>query len=67
MSALLFDLRASCGSPCIPAVIAVALLAFGVEEPPHRGQAEKKPGFDLRTASALGTAFWQVTAVGALP
>ena len=27
--------------------------------------AERKPGFDFRTAAALGKGFWQVTAIGA--
>lgn len=64
MSVLLFDLRAVMWVACVPALIAVALLALGVEEPPHRGQGERKPGFDLRTASSLGVPFWRVTAVG---
>ena len=65
MSLFLFDIRSVMWVACIPALIAVAFLAFGVEEPPHPKQAEQKPGFDLRTATALGPAFWQVTAVGA--
>lgn len=65
MSVFVFDLRSVMWVACIPALIAVAFLAFGVEEPPHQEQADKKPGFDLRTASSLGRAFWQVTAVGA--
>jgi len=65
MSLLVFDFRAVMWVACIPALIAVALLAFGVDEAPHRAPGEKKPGFDLRTASSLGAAFWQVTAVGA--
>jgi len=64
MSLFLFDLRSVMWVACIPAVIAVAFLAFGVEDVQHRSQGEKKPGFDLRTASSLGPAFWQVTAVG---
>jgi MFS family permease len=65
MSVFLFDLRSVMWVACIPALIAVAVLAFGVSEPPQREQVEKKPGFDLRTAGALGPAFWRVTAVGA--
>ena len=65
MSLFLFDIRSVMWVACIPALIAVAFLAFGVEEPPQAKQAERKPGFDLRTASSLGGAFWQVTAVGA--
>ena len=66
MSVLLFDLRSVMWVACLPALVAVALLAFGVEEPPHREEGERKPGFDLRTASSLGRAFWEVTAVGAV-
>ena len=65
MSVLLFDLRAVMWVACVPALIAVALLALGVEEPPHRDPGARKPGFDLRTASSLGAPFWRVTAVGA--
>ncbi|MCA3560394.1 MAG: MFS transporter [Aestuariivirga sp.] len=66
MSVLMFDLRSVMWVACIPAFIAVAFLAFGVEEAPHCEQGEKKPGFNLRTASSLGRAFWEVTAVGAV-
>ena len=65
MSVLLFDLRAVMWVAVIPAFLAVALLAFGVEEPAQHREGERKPGFDLRTASSLGAGFWQVTAVGA--
>jgi len=65
MSVLLFDLRSVMWVACVPAVIAVGLLALGVEEPPHRAVGDRKPGFDLATVSSLGGAFWQVTAVGA--
>ncbi|MFN4143992.1 MFS transporter [Aestuariivirga sp.] len=65
MSVLLFDLRAVMWVACLPALIAVALLAFGVEEPPRHRPEERRPGFDLRTASSLGGPFWRVAAVGA--
>lgn len=65
MSVLLFDLRSVMWVACVPAVIAVGLLALGVEEPPHRAVGDRKPGFDLATVSSLGGGFWQVTAVGA--
>lgn len=63
MSLLLFDLRQVMWVACIPAFIAVAILFLGVEEPEHR-PAERKPGFDLSTASLLGKPFWLVTALG---
>lgn len=65
MSVFLFDLRSVMWVACIPALIAVALLALGVEEPPKQMAAGPKPGFDLRTASSLGFAFWKVTVIGA--
>lgn len=64
MSVWMFDLRTVMWVACIPAVIAVAFLAFGVQEPPHRQEGARKPGFDLRTATSLGAGFWRVTAAG---
>ncbi|WP_421694740.1 MFS transporter [Aestuariivirga sp.] len=66
MSVFLFDLRSVMWIACIPAVLAVACLAFGVEEPPQRERPARKPGFDLRTVRSLSPAFWQVTALGAV-
>ena len=65
MSLLLFDLRAVMWVACIPALAAVAVLAFGVEEPAHHREGERKPGFDLRTAASLGRPFWAVAGLGA--
>lgn len=65
MVLLSMDLRMVMWVACVPALFAVLILAIGVEEPPHRETGERKPGFDLRTASSLGSAFWQVTAIGA--
>ncbi len=65
MVLLSMDLRMVMWVACVPALFAVLILAIGVEEPPHRETGERKPGFDLRTASSLGGAFWQVTAIGA--
>ena len=65
MAVLLMDLRMVMWVACIPALIAVLILAFGVKEPPQQKSAERKPGFDFRTASSLGAGFWQVTAIGA--
>lgn len=65
MSLLMFDLRAVMWVAVIPALAAVACLAFGVEEPPHHREGERKPGFDIRTASALGAPFWGIAALGA--
>lgn len=65
MSVLMFDLRAVMWVAVIPAIAAVACLAFGVEEPPHHREGERKPGFDLRTATSLGGAFWGIATLGA--
>ena len=65
MAVLMMDLRMVMWVACVPAIIAVLILFIGVEEPPHRKTAERKPGLNLRTATSLGAAFWQVTAIGA--
>jgi MFS family permease len=65
MSVLLFDLRAVMWIACIPGLLAVAVLFFGVEEPASKHVQERKPGLDLRTVSSLGRGFWMVTGLGA--
>ena len=56
----------SCGWPAFPPLIAVALLAFGVEEPPHRrARPSASPASTSAPRRSLGPGFWQVTAVGA--
>ena len=65
MAVLMMDLRMVMWVACVPAIIAVLILFIGVEEPPHQKAAERKPGLNLRTATTLGAAFWQVTAIGA--
>jgi MFS family permease len=62
---LAFDLRSVMWVACIPALVCVVILAIGVEEPPMRDAGQKKPGFDLATASLLGRGVWAVTALGA--
>ncbi len=64
MSVLLMDLRAVMWVACIPALIAVLILGFGITEPPHGVEEGRKPGFDLTTAAGLGRSFWQVTGLG---
>ncbi len=61
------DVRAVFWIAVIPAFAAVAVLAFGVREPARR--AASGPALSLRAAlrpSALGRAFWLVTAVAAV-
>lgn len=65
MVLLSMDFRMVMWVACVPALFAVLILALGVAEPRQRDVAERKPGFDIGTAAALGGAFWRVTAVGA--
>lgn len=51
---------------CVPALAAVALLAFGVEEPAATAQGKPKPPFALSTAGRLGRAFWVTTGFAAV-
>lgn len=51
---------------CAPALIAVAVLAFGIREPEHVAHDKRKPGLNLTTAKLLGANFWIVTLVGAI-
>ena len=59
------DLRAVLWFAVLPALIAVAILALGVQEPPMRSVTARKPGFNLATAKRLGVPFWLVTGLGA--
>lgn len=60
------NVRAVLWFACVPALIAVAVLALGIKEPEHATHGEKKPGFNLATAKLLGSNFWIVTLVGAI-
>ena len=51
---------------CVPALIAVAILAFGIQEPKHIENSQRKPGLNLTTAMLLGYNFWIVTIMGAI-
>ena len=50
---------------CVPALLAVAILAFGIQEPKALGAATRKPRLDLATAKSLGGNFWLVTVAAA--
>jgi MFS family permease len=65
MAAFAENLRFVLWLACVPALLAVAFLAFGVQEPP-RGEAPRKPRFDLATATSLGSGFWLVTGLAAV-
>jgi MFS family permease len=48
---------------CVPALIAVAVLAFGIQEPKPVADGKRKPGLNFATAKLLGVNFWLVTLV----
>lgn len=50
----------------IPGVVAVTLMVFGVEEPPHRSDVQAKPPPRLGELGRLGGAFWAVTGVSSV-
>jgi MFS family permease len=60
-----FELRTVLWLACIPALIAVAILAFGVSEPKRERSAKSKAGFSFALARQLGASFWWVAALGA--
>ena len=60
------DLRNVLWIACIPALIAVLVLAIGVKEPALLiNYNKRKAGFDLTTIRNLGRPFWFVAALGA--
>lgn len=64
MAVLMIDLRMVMWVACVPAFLAVAILALGVVEPPHLDTGKPKANFDFATAGALGRPFWSVTMLG---
>jgi MFS family permease len=60
-----FDLRTVLWVACVPAFIAVLLLAFGIQEPAAVNDNKRKAGFNLATAKNLGTPFWLIAILGA--
>jgi MFS family permease len=59
------NVRAVLWFACTPALLAVAILAFGISEPKTRGGQQRKPSFNLATAKLLGGNFWLVTMMAA--
>ncbi len=59
------DLRTVLWVACIPALIAVLILAFGIKEPEAVNDNKRKAGFDVATATNLGRSFWVVAVLGA--
>ncbi len=61
-----FDLRDVLWVACVPALIAVLILVFGVQEPAQlANDNHRKAGFNLSTAKNLGQSFWLVALLGA--
>ncbi len=61
-----FDLRDVLWVACVPALIAVLILVFGVQEPAQlANDNHRKAGFNLSTAKNLGRSFWLVALLGA--
>ena len=60
------NVRAVLWFACVPAGIAVAILAFGVSEPKSSASAVPKPSVNFSTAKLLGGNFWLVTLMGAV-
>jgi MFS family permease len=61
-----FDLRTVLWVACVPALVAVLVLTFGIQEPERAPDAKSKPSFNLSTAKNLGRPFWLVAALGAV-
>ena len=61
-----FDLRTVLWVACVPALIAVLILAFGIKEPEQQANDNhRKAGFNFATAANLGRSFWLVALLGA--
>jgi MFS family permease len=61
------DLRAVFGAAIVPGAIAVALVVFGVDEPPRAAEASAEPPhITARDLRSLDAAFWRVMAIGAV-
>ena len=62
------DIRSVFWVAVIPGVLSFLLATFGVREPQQRSHEprDKLPSFDRATLSALGAAFWAVTAAGSV-
>ena len=60
------DLRKVLWIAVVPAFIAVALLAFGVQEPPVHAPARRSAAIQLGAVARLPSAFWRLIALTAL-
>jgi MFS family permease len=59
------DLRTVLWVACVPALIAVVILALGIQEPERANDNARKAGFNLATAKNLGRPFWMIAVLGA--
>jgi MFS family permease len=60
------NLRAVLWIAVVPALGAVALLAFAVREPEHHQTAKARPPFRLADIRHAGSAFWELVAIAGL-
>jgi MFS family permease len=60
------DLRAVLWVASVPAVVAVLLLAFGLDEPPHAAPAAATPRLRLAALREFPRAFWGLIGIAAL-
>jgi MFS family permease len=60
------DVRAVLWVAVVPALLAVAVLVFGVAEPEHTAAAPRPPPLTLAGLRSLGSRYWIVLAVGSV-
>ncbi len=66
MTFALFEVRSVLWVACLPALAAVAMLAFGIREPERKTAGKPPPKLDLATLRQLGSGFWLVTVMAGL-
>lgn len=66
MTFALLEIRSVLWVACIPALAAVAMLAFGIREPERKTSGKEPPKLDLATLRKLGGDFWLVSLMAAL-
>ncbi len=59
------DLRTVLWVACLPAIVAVGVLAFGIREPERQGATKSAAWPDVFRLANPGKAFWMVAALGA--
>jgi MFS family permease len=60
-----FDVRSVLWFACIPALAAVAMLAFGIREPERKADAKPPPKLEFAMLLRLGKSFWLVCLMAA--